>query len=202
MIARGEKAALAVFVAVAVAGCLREPPRVEVTVCGDVGIPDEIDAVRVSLLDADRAEVASGVRELVRCPEDELRPLPQVFDFQPVDLVNAWVVVQGLEGDVERVRFERRASLSSDQVELIKMGLTRTCVGIQCPLGQTCVGGECELAPEAEFEGICGAPPVTLEDMAAAQDMSAPPAGDMGEVDAGPPAPKYCPPEDDMGGLF
>ena len=172
--------------------------------CGDVAIPERVDALRVTILDAQRDEIVAGVRELVLCPQDELRPLPQTFTFEPLDVPDAWVVVQGLEGDVTRVRFERRVSLSSDRREVVRLGVTRACLGVMCPLGQTCVQGICERVGLGEPEGMCGeadASPDPTPEMgppAPAEDMG----GGVGDMGQGPPGPRYCPPEDDLGGVF
>lgn len=187
----------------ALMGCGRAEGDVEIEVCSDASVPDQIDSIRVSVLDAERQELVAGVRDLVVCPEDRLLTLPQTIVFDGVDAPDAWVVVQGLRDDVVVARFERRVALSTQESEFVRLGLTAACLGVTCPLGQTCVDGTCEVAPRAEPEGVCGEQPDPPE-MGEEMDMQMPPAMDMGMPDMGemgPPPPKYCPVEE-MGGLL
>lgn len=169
------------------ASCGRRSPVVQVDVCGDVRVPAQIDALRVSVLDAERREIRAGLRELVECPESVVLELPQRFEFQPVD-GEVWIVVQGLSDGVERLRFERRAQLSTDEVTTVQLGLTQDCLGISCPLGLTCIDGECEQAPFETDEAICRSGERPDVDMG---DAGSPMMGaDMGSTETGPP---LCP---------
>lgn len=177
-------------------GCRREDPVIRVEVCGDVAVPESVDAIRVTVLDEQRQEVRAGARELVVCPDDVLLELPQTVEFEPLQAPTAWVVVQGLEDGVERIRFERQVSLDEVNVEIVRVGLRSECLGVTCPDGQTCVQGACQISPVAEPDELCAAAVMIVEDV----DMGAAPndeGADMGQ----PVGPRYCPADDDMGGM-
>ncbi|MEO1272806.1 MAG: hypothetical protein AAFX99_32360, partial [Myxococcota bacterium] len=107
-------------------------------------VPEELDAIRVSILDEARMERSAGVLELVRCPEEELTMLPQTLELVSID-GPVWVVAQGLSNGIEVARFERRAQ---DGTGLeIELGLTRDCLGASCAVGQTCIDGTCVIVP-------------------------------------------------------
>jgi hypothetical protein len=54
---------------------------------------------------------------------------------------NAWIRAQGLSRGVVRVTAEARPAST------IRLGLSRACLGVRCPLGQTCLAGLCETVP-------------------------------------------------------
>ncbi len=175
-------------------GCGPRGDVIEVKVCGDVVLPEEVDAVRVSVLDAERNELRAGTRELVLCPQDRLLTLPQTVEFEGVDAVNAWVVVQGLKDGVSVMSYERRATLSTSLVEQVTMALTRDCIGVQCTLGQTCVDGQCEIVTEQPPVGACEAAVVLDPDVMPAEEMM-PSEEDEMMVESGP---LYCPAPPEM----
>lgn len=157
--------------------------QLQVQLCGDVLIPQEVDSVRVSVLDANRQEVRAGVQELVDCTQLRALPLSGRINFTSYDDSELWVVAQGLRQGVEIMRFERRYRPSQEQ-EVIGLGLTRACLGIFCPLGQTCIQGLCEQAPFTSPSSLCkSAASDDAADMGAMPDQGAPqePA-DMGQV--------------------
>ena len=192
---RGVRAVVcaAVFM-VSALGCRPEATPVRVSVCGDVAVPMQIDAVRVSILDAERAEVASGVRELIECPADRLRSLPQEFEFtqRPGEIR---IVAQALLDGVEVGRSERLVLDASEGAELT-VALEAACVGVTCPLGQTCVAGGCELVADATGLG-CGGTSAGGSDAGQESDAGVEPVlQDMGTeegADAGPGS-LYCDP--------
>lgn len=181
-------------------GCQRSEPVIRVEICGDVAVPESVDAIRVSVLDEQRQEVRAGARELVVCPDDVLLELPQTVEFEPLQAETAWVVVQGLDDGIERIRFERQVSLDELNVEIVRVGLRSECLGVMCPDGQTCVQGTCQISPVAEPDELCGAAAAIVEESV---DMGA--AEPVMEVDMGQPAgPRYCPAvggDDDMGAM-
>ena len=62
-------------------GCVADDGMVHVDVCGDVKIPDDVTAARVSILNSQRKEVRSTVLELAKCPGPDVTDLPQTVDF-------------------------------------------------------------------------------------------------------------------------
>ncbi len=175
-----------------VSGCPGEPPLLRVDVCGDVSVPVQVDAVRVSVLDSNRVEVASGVRQLVECPADRLKTLPQVFEFTP-PLGEVRVIAQALKDGVEIARSERSVQDASEGAE-VRVALQQVCIGLSCPLGRTCVDGACELVSDANGTG-CSSPSAPAGDAGVPQlDAGSPPdeEPDAG-ADAGPTS-LYCDP--------
>lgn len=156
--------------------------QLQVQLCGDVLIPQEVDSVRVSVLEANRQEVRSGVQELVDCTQLRALPLSRRINFTSYDDSELWVVAQGLRQGVEIMRFERRYRPSQEQ-EVVELGLTRACLGIFCPLGQTCIQGLCEQAPFTSPSSLCkSAAAPNGADMGAMPDQGAPPEpADMGQ---------------------
>lgn len=187
--------AMAVIGALMVLGCGPRGDLIQVQVCGDVMLPDEIDAIRVSVLDEARNELRAGTRELVLCPEDRLLTLPQTVEFGGVESADAWVVVQGLKEGIEVMRYARRASLSTSVVEQITLVVDRECLGINCVLGQTCVAGECEIVSEQAPEGACESAATIIPE----EETEEPPAepeempDEEPEEQEEPEGPMYCP---------
>ncbi len=116
--------------------------------CGDLAVPSDVDALRVSVLDETQAsEHFSAVIELLECPAERLTQLPLDFEV-PKITANSWLRVQGLAGGAEVLRVELRAGPDPDRAR-IAVALTRQCLGRACPVGQTCLDGACVIAPEA-----------------------------------------------------
>lgn len=136
-------------------GCFTGDPDLIVEVCGDVVVSDEVDAVRVIVYDDQRTEeVASGSKDLLSCPDGKVGSLPITLEIPEVPQ-DAWVVLEGLKDGVPIVTFERRLRGDDEsEVEAI-MGLTRDCIGLNCPLGQTCYGGECKVVEFDSGEQVC-----------------------------------------------
>jgi len=182
-------------------GCSRDPGQIEVELCGDVSVPDDIDAVRVIFLDDEREETQSGVRELLLCPQDELLLLPQTFGFTEVE-GDVTIQVQGLKDGVEVGTYERRVMLEPMRATAtIRMALTRDCLGVQCSLGQTCQGGVCALTQRGPWMStgdneVVGCDsridPVVDADMGTEPEPE--PEVDMGMGGEGGPI--YCDPEE------
>ncbi|MFU8807057.1 MAG: hypothetical protein ACNA8W_24835 [Bradymonadaceae bacterium] len=170
-------------------GCSRDTDDLVIEVCGNLGVPDELDSLRISILDAERQPMRSGVRELLECPGDRLRPLPQSVTFPPV-VGEAWVVVTGLVDEVEKIRFERRINVEGPDFNPVVAILDHACLGFQCPLGQTCVSGRCVVAPYSVSGTSC---PSARH---GGDDLDAGPVEDGEDVGAGPPTPTYCPAPD------
>lgn len=144
-----------------VSACNPSLDVIEVRICGDVLIPGHVDAVRVSVLDANRVEKRAGVKELVRCPG--VSEFPQKVELNLFE-GDVWIVVQGLKNGQEVINFERRASIGPDGAQVL-VGLNQDCIGIRCALGQTCVGGMCVLAPVSDLASNCGSTAVVDTDV-------------------------------------
>lgn len=172
-----------------------------VQLCGDAPVPQQVDAVRITLLDAQREVRRERVVELLQCPEGTVRRLPHSVDFDPFD-GEAWGVVQGLKEGVEVLHYERRVTLTADEPASLSLALNDDCLGVTCPLGQTCIGGRCTRAPyEANSQTVCASakPGGTVPDAGDASDTaadtapndrldtgSAPDADVGGDADTGP----------------
>jgi hypothetical protein len=130
-----------------------------IEVCGDVQIPADIDAVRISVLEADRTEHRTGTLDLLNCGGESLA-LPQTTEIE-APFGDVWVVVQGLQDGLEVMSSERRLNIEEKgPAQDVLVGLTRSCMRIACTLGQTCIDGVCEQAPWESDDGACsGGPP-------------------------------------------
>lgn len=179
---------LAALISLALMACDDTSGQLQIELCGDVRIPQEVDSVRVSILDAQRQEVRAGVQELVDCPNMRALPINQRINFSAYDDTELWIVAQGLRQGVEIMRFERRYRPNQEEQPdgPITLGLTRACLGVFCPLGQTCVQGLCELAPFTNPSSLCkssvtpdGADMGMMPDQGPAPDMGQ--GGDMGQ---------------------
>ena len=151
---------LAILVgALLTAACGPSSNTVFVDVCGDVQIPQDIDAVRISILNSDRSDYRTGTLELIRCTSEDLA-LPQETELE-APFGDIWITAQGLQDGVEVLRSERRMKIEdSGPAQTAFMWMTRSCMRVDCSLGQTCIKGECEQAPFAADEIACsgGAP--------------------------------------------
>lgn len=137
------------------AGCLYEDPVFNVKVCGDVRVPQDVDAFRVTILDAQlETELVSGTRELVSCPGIVTLSLPQNVELAAV-AGESWVRVQGLKEGLTVSRFDRRVRVGDDEGADILVSITRACLGNMCARGQTCIDGECVLADFTSPPEIC-----------------------------------------------
>lgn len=152
--------------AIAGEGCAESSDSIRVQICGELVVPTEIDAVRISTLDEDRAEVTAVLDELtpavrgddlgvadaglaldagvVDGAEDPVGAALDVEAALPAGRGLGWVVVQGLRDGVEVIRAEARGRKGAR----VTIAFSRACVGVRCPLGRTCAAGACELALE------------------------------------------------------
>ncbi len=136
-------------------GCGEESDQLTVRICGDIPVPAGLTEVRVSVLDNDRQPRHAGVMDLLVCPQEIVRKLPQ--DIKISALPGAqWVVVQGLQDGVEVVRFERR--VDPDGSRLVVAPLRADCLRASCPLGQTCVEGTCVIVAWETAANACKEP--------------------------------------------
>lgn len=130
----------------------------EFRVCGDLTVPDDIDGVRLLILDQDRRELHSGVRSLVEGSGDggvtSTTDLPTSASL-PNGTGPGWAKVQGLHEGVSVITFERQIGKLEDTAT-VDMVLTADCLGQECPRGQTCVAGVCILAPVNADQPSCG----------------------------------------------
>ena len=139
--------------------CGPPPNVVIVEICGDVQIPADLDAVRVSVLNADRSEHRSGTLDLLNCGSDPVA-LPHTTELE-APFGDIWVVAQGLQGGVSVLQSERRLNIEDQgPAQDALLWMTRSCMRITCALGQTCIDGTCEQAPWADEDVSCsgGAP--------------------------------------------
>ncbi len=193
---------LAGLILATVISCTGDPDGMSVEVCGDIAVPDELEAIRIHLLNEEREILHSGVRDLLICPEDRIRPLPQTVNFREIDESVALVEIIALYEGVAITSTERRVESFGD----FRVSLSESCRGSQCSLGQTCIVDSCEFTPtgsdETCRESVTSVPDAGTDagDVATGSD---PPTdvddADAGDTDTGPPAeePRYCPPDDD-----
>lgn len=140
--------------AVMLVGCGPPSDVVVVELCGDVRIPGDIDAVRVSILSADRTQYRAGTLDLLNCGSTQ-RELPQNTELEAPE-GDVWVVAQGLQEGLEVLRFERRLRIEdSGRAQDAVIAMTRSCMRVTCALGLTCINGMCEQAPWADDEVSC-----------------------------------------------
>ncbi len=145
---------------------------VRVRICSDLRPGDEIDAVRVVLRDAQYRELSNGVFEFrpqvvengVR--DGGVRPAIDAGPVQgfPVTVVvrrdekAAFLSIQGVKDGVEIVRFDRRVENVTPDL-ILEAALARSCLGVNCPVGQSCVdsttSAQCMFAPEANAAIAC-----------------------------------------------
>ena len=175
-------------------GCTSDDEPVTVRVCGDLQPPEDVDAIRVVLLDASGNEVRSGVRQLVQCPEDTLRTLPQRFEFRTVP-DQGIVVAQALVDEVVIASAKVRSDFEG--AKTIDVAINSSCIGAQCSEGDTCIGGACEFVPTDE-SGLLACPSAPTPSDAA---LDADDDGHSGTQDAGgdtdvDDGPRYCPDPD------
>lgn len=143
------------FVVLCVGGCFYEDPVFRIEVCGDVRVPQDVDAYRITIWDPNlETELLSGTRELVQCPGVKVTDLPQVVELSAVS-GESWVRVQGLKNGVPVSRFDRRVRVGDDEDADIIVSITRSCLGVTCPKGQTCFDGSCALADFSSSSEIC-----------------------------------------------
>ena len=175
----------------AATGCSTEPTDLTVRVCGDYAVPDDLEAVRIELLNEDREMLHSAVRDLVVCPEDRIRPLPQELTFRDIDEEVSLVKVMAISGGVAFARTERRVDAFGE----FTITLSRDCRGANCALGQACISGQCEWTPTGSDEECLepsGAPEVSsdagdVDDVSPSPDTSSDDAGTTDEQST------YCP---------
>lgn len=153
------------FFLVCMGGCFYEDPVFRIEVCGDVRVPEDIDAYRITVWDSTLdTELQSGTRELVQCPGVQTIDLPQVVELSAVS-GDSWVRVQGLKNGVPVSRFDRRVRVGDDEDAEIIVSITRSCLGVTCAKGQTCFDGTCALADFTSTSEICtGTTPSTPDE--------------------------------------
>lgn len=161
-------------VLLALTGC-RQVPELNVTICGDVHIPGDIDAIRVELLDEERTVLQSGIDELfIAAPDAGLSPLdagPDAVDAGPACPAGertalpytttlaghtgpVWVRAQGLADSAIVLTAERRLTLE-DTSTTLSIAFDRQCMHVRCPLGQTCHAGDCRRIDQLPAEPEC-----------------------------------------------
>ncbi len=137
-------------IVLSLAGCFGGD-EIDFEVCGDLVVPDDIDALRFLVLDNDMEEISAGVRDLTG---DHAANLP-VSSSLPSGSGSGWTRVQGLRAGVAVIVFSRRIG-DLEGTSAVDMVLTLDCLGQDCALGQTCVSGTCILAPVGNEAPGCG----------------------------------------------
>ncbi|MDX9720212.1 MAG: hypothetical protein RBU37_05670 [Myxococcota bacterium] len=176
--------------------CSSERSVVTVRLCGDLDVPLQVDSVRVSLLDGERKEKRAGIRNLLECPAELIRELPQSVELATFE-GEAWVVATGLRDGVEVIRVERRVRLSSDESFELSVGLNKECIGVKCSLGQTCVEGRCALVPWGEAPLSCSSVPIVDGELLDQVEPDVEPDVEL-ETDVQDVGVRYCPLEDTL----
>jgi hypothetical protein len=127
-----------------------------VRVCGDLSVPADLVAVRVTVLDEALTEVAGGVVDL---DGDAPRQLPvdvAVTHIGGRRVIRAQAI--GAAG-VEVGRAE--VYVANGGGDAIVVNLARDCLGQVCAAGQTCRDGACTVTPDAADPDLrCDAPAV------------------------------------------
>ncbi|MGF1465126.1 MAG: hypothetical protein ACFCGT_03245 [Sandaracinaceae bacterium] len=126
-------------------------PALTALVCGDGA--DELDSLRLVVLDDGRVAVGEGVRDLIT-PEGR-RTLPLRLRV-PTASTATWLAVEGLFQGVEELRFEVRLT-EPEPLSAVPLAVQADCLGVQCVVGQTCLGGRCVPSPEVGTDLPCGA---------------------------------------------
>ncbi|HJK96512.1 MAG TPA: hypothetical protein RMF84_04785 [Polyangiaceae bacterium LLY-WYZ-14_1] len=150
-------AAALVLVVLGSAGCSDD--EITVVVCGDLAVPDDLDAVRVELLDAELGRIRDGVFRLVPDEIDEGMDAPQAESLPVAPSLTrptgrGWVRVVPLLDGVAVGQFDREI-LSFDGVASVDAVLDSRCRRSFCPAGQTCIEGNCQVAPLASDPPGC-----------------------------------------------
>jgi hypothetical protein len=148
----GHPRAFFLLALLATAGC--PSSNIDFHICGDLGVPDDIDGVRLLVLDQERELISSGVRSLVDDQGAPTDSLPVTGSLRSGS-GSGWAEVQGLSGGVAVITFGRRVG-DLEGTPWVDMVLTQDCLGQDCPLGQTCVAGACILAPVGDEAPTCG----------------------------------------------
>jgi hypothetical protein len=123
--------------------CSGEAPLTEIVVIVDtnLAVPSELDQVDVLVT------FPSGTEEMATAhlEEDGAPELPLTLGlqhvsgpFEPVD-----VVAIGIVGGEERVRAQARTVFVPGESYVLRLHLSRDCIGVMCDEGETCVDGAC-----------------------------------------------------------
>jgi len=162
----------------AIAGCGSES-QIAFRICGKLDVPEQLDALRISVLDQElteqnfalielteremvaegdiensKAEDAGDDQSASRDSSSTMRSLPVVASLGAQG-GSGYVRVQALLKGVEVARFDRQVP-DLDAISGVDMPLTEKCYGrYNCALGQTCVKGDCVVAPFAIDPPTC-----------------------------------------------
>ncbi len=112
----------------------------------DLAVPSELDSVRFTVVRAGREPVERSASLLSESVPIELGLL---HDGGPLGPVDAWIIgsLAGEEIVERRVRFD----FVRGQSRVVRIELSRACVGVACPDDETCEDGMCrpvELRPD------------------------------------------------------
>ena len=123
--ARIELTALSVAVLLAFgAGCGEDDLLITVNICGDVRVPQDIDAVRVGILNNDRSPATAGVLQLLECqPAERIIKLPQSMDLDS-EPGQVWVVLDGIKDEIVVATYEQQANVEEGEQSTLTMGVT------------------------------------------------------------------------------
>lgn len=147
------------------AGCAPGPTRLVALVDTDLGVPDEIAALRVRSLraDADVEEEFSSV--VLPLSEDTARPVAvAITPHDPMDIGRVMIEAEGQSAMGLRVVARRAVTEFRVGEQLaVPLFLHARCRRVICPMGQTCGEMGCEsmeVAVEelAPYEGELAAP--------------------------------------------
>ncbi|MDQ3036847.1 MAG: hypothetical protein M3Y87_30920 [Myxococcota bacterium] len=115
--------------------CSGSPTELIVEVSTDLDVPSELDAFVITLVRPDGTAVAPARAELAEGGRT-VRTL--VLLHRGGALGPMAIRVAGELGDVEVLATERRASFVAGATTVLRVVLSRMCVGRMCPEGQTC----------------------------------------------------------------
>lgn len=134
---------------VLLAACADDPTQLVVVVDTDLGIPTELDAVRVEVV-TPSGERPEPIRQALSAQGDLPRWVTLVHRGGPLGPIEIEAVGSLAGGDV--VRRQASASFVAGQTRTLRLELLRRCVDVTCPLGRTCGGDGCRDPAVAEEE--------------------------------------------------
>lgn len=132
-----------------------------VRVCGDLVVPDDLVALRVTVSSVVEGALVerTGGAVVLDDPDDlsdDARQLPIAVAVGAVTGLRN-VRVQALDADgAEVARGDVLVDGPADGALIVNLG--HACLGFTCPLGQTCEDGSCTVTPAAGTRACVGGP--------------------------------------------
>lgn len=112
--------------------------QTQYTLCGDLNVPGDADALRLTLLDESLEIIGSALTVL---GESSFGALRADLTLR-TESSGRFARVQTLSEGIETLRFTQELTPNGD---LLNAVLDRRCLGLTCPVGQTCMEGNCAI---------------------------------------------------------